>query len=92
MSYNVVSFLDDLADIRDKVLVPLNIISAFVCSGIYLPNPAYILKQMERYNNRRKLKVNKTTKSRDEPLLLQFPLFGPTTLTKLKDSVYSLIY
>jgi len=68
-SYNVVSFLDDLADIRDKALAPPNIISAFVRSGIYPPNPAYVLKQMERYNNRRKLKVNKTTKSRDEPSL-----------------------
>jgi len=44
MSYNVVSFLDDLKDIRDKALVSLNIILAFINSGIYPPNLAYILK------------------------------------------------
>jgi hypothetical protein len=70
MSYNVVSFLDDLANIRDKALIPFNIILAFVRSGIYLPNLAYVLKQMKRYNNRRKLKINKTTKLKDESLLL----------------------
>jgi hypothetical protein len=44
MLYNVVSFLDDLVDIKDKALALLNIISAFIRSRIYPPNLAYILK------------------------------------------------
>jgi hypothetical protein len=44
MSYNVVSFLDNLKDIRDKALISLNIILTFISSSIYLPNLVYILK------------------------------------------------
>jgi hypothetical protein len=88
-SYNMASFLDDLADIRDKALAPLNIISAFVRSRIYPPNPAYVLKQMERYNNRHKAKAAKT---RNEPSLPQLPRDGPATPTKLRDNVYGLIH
>ena len=44
ISCNITSFLNDLADIRDKTLVLPNIISAFIYSGIYSPNPVYILK------------------------------------------------
>lgn len=58
-SYNVASFLDDLTEIRDQALKPSNIISAFIRSGIYPPNPKYVIARMLRYNN----KVTKAKKT-----------------------------
>ena len=92
-SYNVASFLDDLMEIRDQALKPQNIISTFVRLGIYPPNPAYVLKQMEKYNNRvSKAKAGaKVALKGGEPSLPQLPLTRPATPTKPRDSVYGLI-
>jgi hypothetical protein len=58
-SYNVASFLDDLTEIRNQALKPVNIISVFIRSGIYLPNPKYIIVRILKYNN----KVTKAKKA-----------------------------
>ena len=73
-SYNVASFLDDLTEIRDQALKPGNIISAFIRSGIYLPNPKYVIARMLRYNN----KITKAKKAEEAkesgPSLPELPL------------------
>lgn len=44
MLYNVINFLNDLINIKDKALVSLNIILTFIRFGIYPLNLTYILK------------------------------------------------
>jgi hypothetical protein len=85
----VASFLEDLPGIRDQALKPSNIISAFIYSGIYLPNPKYVIARMLRYNN----KITKAKKAREakesEPLLPELPL-QPQTPKKPRDTLYAL--